>query len=517
MIDLSELNQIEIGEVNDFALEFYFNKFGENFETHECFKALLSILYNKSNYVARSSFPLNDTHSLFDGGKCSLISLNYSEKMFLVWIYSFGYHSDFQYRHLIVSLSVDNDIIFDESTMFVSFSMRRLSRIVEIYQARAMCDVLDESVVWRSNGADANFWKLQLSLHHASRVFMLTVRYNLFVDVCLFLNLDSHCSVFDRGKDMNLSKWVSYYATIDSKFGRRAKVGFTDFLLIMLTTLGDNGDSNTLLVKRIGNFTNSSLIFLCMQISGIQYAYKHLFGYEWVQFNMFDQRPTKCREAFSLMKLRCGLFVGIAVRRVSSRLRADPCYSHYTQHELYGYIHLWSTTSRGNCFFFLYFVYTCYLFDRGKGFDGYIFMDYNSETSIYEFVLDHGYQLELLHAALTMFLFVQLSVEAENSGPYLGFPWFPSEVCGRLVTHKIILLQVPLSPCSSLHQFFPTWYFTRCCKGLTIFSILDSSEYYLPIYPAIWKFASNGDALLNEVLVFTHIMVRFVDSRALEV
>ncbi|KAI3912172.1 hypothetical protein MKW92_046540, partial [Papaver armeniacum] len=89
----------------------------------------------------------------------------------------------------------------------------------EIYQARALWDVLDESVVWRSNGADANFWKLQLSLHHASRVFMLTVRYNLFVGVCLFLNLNSHCRVFDRGKEMNLCKWVSCFATIDSKFG----------------------------------------------------------------------------------------------------------------------------------------------------------------------------------------------------------------------------------------------------------------------------------------------------------
>lgn len=124
--------------MNDSALEFYFNKFGEKFENHECFKELLSILYSKSNYVARSSFPLNDTRSLFDRGKCGLISLKYSEQMFIVWISSFGYHSDYRSRHLIVSLSVDDDTIFDEtheSKLFVGISKRRLSRIVEIDQA----------------------------------------------------------------------------------------------------------------------------------------------------------------------------------------------------------------------------------------------------------------------------------------------------------------------------------------------------------------------------------------------
>ncbi|KAI3934907.1 hypothetical protein MKW92_025075, partial [Papaver armeniacum] len=66
MIDFSELNRIIIGEVNDSALEFYFSKFEENFGNHEYFKELLLILYNKSNYVACSSFSLNDTRSLVD-------------------------------------------------------------------------------------------------------------------------------------------------------------------------------------------------------------------------------------------------------------------------------------------------------------------------------------------------------------------------------------------------------------------------------------------------------------------
>ncbi|KAI3842103.1 hypothetical protein MKX03_018377, partial [Papaver bracteatum] len=229
MIDFSELSQIKIGEVNDSALEFYFNKFRENFENHECF-----ILYSKSNYVARSSFPLNDTRSLFDRGKCGFISLNYSEKMFIVWISIFGYQSYFRSRHLIVSLSVDNDTIFDERKLFVRISKRRLARIVEIDETRAPWDVFDEGVVWRSNGADGIFSKLQLSLPHALRVFMRTVHYNLFVDVCLFLNFDSHRSVFDRGKDINLILWICYIAKLGFQFGYRIKVWVTNSIIFVL-------------------------------------------------------------------------------------------------------------------------------------------------------------------------------------------------------------------------------------------------------------------------------------------
>ncbi|KAI3851704.1 hypothetical protein MKX03_022349, partial [Papaver bracteatum] len=145
------------------------------------------------------------------------------------------------------------------------------------------------------------------------------------------------------------------------------------------------------------------------------------------------------------------------------------------------------------------------------GFYEYIFMDSSSETSSYEFVLDHGYPLDLLQAALTMFLFVQLSAEAGNSGLYLFFPWFPSEVCGRLMTHKTIILQVLLFPCSSLHPFFPAWYFTRCCKDLTTFSKLDSSENYLLCYLAIW----NGDSQLNRVLEIQHMLIGTQVSKVL--
>ncbi|XP_026422162.1 uncharacterized protein LOC113318242 isoform X1 [Papaver somniferum] len=96
-----------------------------------------------------------------------------------------------------------------------------------------------------------------------------------------------------------------------------------------------------------------------------------------------------------------------------SVIRTSPCYLHYNQPESYGYIHLWSLNS-GN-FSSLYFVYTCYLFDRGKGFAGYIVMDSSSGPPVYDFDLDHWYQMDLLWATLIMFLFVWLSVEAENS------------------------------------------------------------------------------------------------------
>ncbi|XP_026440280.1 uncharacterized protein LOC113339096 [Papaver somniferum] len=85
------------------------------------------------------------------------------------------------------------------------------------------------------------------------------------------------------------------------------------------------------------------------------------------------------------------------------------------------------------------------------------------------------------------------------------------QVCGRLWTHKRIIMQVRQCLCNSLHPFYPTWLFTRCCKDLPALSNLDSSEYYLPCYPAIWKFMSNGDSQLNEILVLPYVMMRFAE------
>ncbi|KAI3951110.1 hypothetical protein MKW98_028514 [Papaver atlanticum] len=450
---------------------------------------------------------------------------------------------------------------------------------------------------------------------------MPTVRYNLIVDVRLFLNFDSNRSVFDRGKDIDLILGVFRFPPFDFTFGPQMQVWFLDFVLIVLTTLGDNDDGSKLLanVSRWENFTNCLLMFRWMRVGVFDHAFQCLCGCEWVKFRMLARRPAMGGAAIFLLQLKCGLLVGITIQscalllffptcllglqfilgdlllhvmrfpmghgywfrsyfisavRVFSHLlnvkcsaaelvgthvytsmllltpsrrffryfsesvsllyplptseflhnhiipqegvqvflnsviRTGPCCLHYDQHELYGCIPLWSLKG-SNCFS-LYLVYTYYLFDRGKGFDGYIFMDSYSGTSAYEFVLDHGYQLDLLQAALIMFLFVQLSVEAENSsnsGLYLFFLWFPSEVCARLATHEKIVLQVPQSICSSLHLFCPSWYVTHCCKDLTIFSKLDLSEYYLPCYPAIW----NGDSQLNEVLVFTHEMRSFAE------
>ncbi|XP_026439602.1 uncharacterized protein LOC113338384 [Papaver somniferum] len=56
----------------------------------------------------------------------------------------------------------------------------------------------------------------------------------------------------------------------------------------------------------------------------------------------------------------------------------------------------------GGVCFYLYFVYTCSLFDRGKGFDRSIFTNNYNGTFNYILVLNHGHGLELLYANSTV-------------------------------------------------------------------------------------------------------------------
>ncbi|XP_026456185.1 uncharacterized protein LOC113357118 isoform X1 [Papaver somniferum] len=292
MIDFSELNRTKIGEVNDSALEFYFNKFGEKFENHECFKELLSILYSKSNYLARSSFPLNDTRSLFDRGN----------------VRGLCRHSPFVRPHMVF--------------IGVYFSLSRL--------------------------------------------------------------VNSYC-----------------------------------------TSAGN--------------------------------AY------------------------LQLLKVKCGQVF------LHSLIRTAPCYLHYNQPESYGYIHLWSLNS-GN-FSSLYFVYTCYLFDRGKGFAGYIVMDSSSGPPVYDFDLDHWYQLDLLWATLIMFLFVWLSVEAENS---IG--------SRKLYERHILVLQILSKQREILLAVLPAS-ISNVSSHFYLHTTGTNFQFAsLRVFPLRWKLAADNDAQPNDIL-----------------
>ncbi|XP_026426441.1 uncharacterized protein LOC113322546 [Papaver somniferum] len=171
----------------------------------------------------------------------------------------------------------------------------RGSALLERYNG-VIFSKLPESAAW-------NFWSV--GVDHLLQHKMGKVGYNLIMDVYNSVFLDFVRSLFDRGKVIGLLLGVSYFSTLDSKFGHQMKVWFTDFLLFVLAKLGDNGDTSKLLVKmsRRGYLTNSFPMLLRMQIGGIQNAYKCSCA----------QSSEKWGEAFSLIQLKCGLLVGIAV------------------------------------------------------------------------------------------------------------------------------------------------------------------------------------------------------------
>lgn len=61
------------------------------------------------------------------------------------------------------------------------------------------------------------------------------------------------------------------------------------------------------------------------------------------------------------------------------------------------------TIFNGGVYFYLYFVYTCSLFDRGKGFDSSISVTYYIGKFVHKLISEHGFELaSLLCASLVL-------------------------------------------------------------------------------------------------------------------
>ncbi|XP_026437549.1 uncharacterized protein LOC113335752 isoform X2 [Papaver somniferum] len=134
---------------------------------------------------------------------------------------------------------------------------------------------------------------------------MPTVRYNLIVDVRLFLNIDSNNTVFDHGKEIDIIVWVSCFATIDTR------------------SLLDRGNVRRLC--RHSPFARPHMVFI-----GVYFSLSRLV----------NSYCTSAGNAYlQLLKVEGGQVF------LHSVIRTGPCYLHYNQPESYGYIHLWSLNS----------------------------------------------------------------------------------------------------------------------------------------------------------------------------
>ncbi|RZC80362.1 hypothetical protein C5167_042934, partial [Papaver somniferum] len=140
-------------------------------------------------------------------------------------------------------------------------------------------------------------------------------------------------------------------------------------------------------------------------------------------------------------------------------------------------------TSAGNAYLQLLKV------EGGQGFAGYIVMDSSSGPPVYDFDLDHWYQMDLLWATLIMFLFVWLSVEAENS---IG--------SHKLYERHILVLQILSKQREILLAVLPAS-ISNVSNHFYLHTMGANFQFAsLRVFPLIWKLAADNDAQPNDIL-----------------
>lgn len=109
----------------------------------------------------------------------------------------------------------------------------------------SIAEVLFDKISW-SNVVNLSDTRVDYLFH----INIGTMHSNIIVDVCIYLNFSSRRSVFDRGKEISLILWNCCFTILYSMFEHRLKLWHENFMLMVLDSSGDIGNSSILLVQR---------------------------------------------------------------------------------------------------------------------------------------------------------------------------------------------------------------------------------------------------------------------------